>query len=63
MSVVEAPPTQSETPERSPGRSLGAFLRESEIDTRMVGMVVVLLVIWIGFHLISGGTFLTPRNL
>ena len=63
MSVVEAPPTQSETPEQSPGRSLGAFLRDSEIDTRMVGMIVVLLVIWIGFHIISGGTFLTPRNL
>jgi D-xylose transport system permease protein len=29
----------------------------------MVGMVVVLVVIWIGFHIISGGTFLTPRNL
>lgn len=63
MSVVEARPTQSETPERSPGRSLGSFLRDSEIDTRMVGMIVVLLVIWIGFHIISGGTFLTPRNL
>jgi D-xylose transport system permease protein len=29
----------------------------------MVGMMVVLVVIWIGFHIISGGTFLTPRNL
>jgi D-xylose transport system permease protein len=26
-------------------------------------MVGLLLVIWIGFHLMSGGTFLTPRNL
>jgi D-xylose transport system permease protein len=63
MSVVEAPPTQAATPERSPGRSIGSFLRDSEIDTRMVGMGVVLVVIWIGFHIISGGTFLTPRNL
>jgi len=63
MSVVEAPPTQATTTERSPSRSLGSFLRDSEIDTRMVGMVVVLVVIWIGFHIISGGTFLTPRNL
>ena len=63
MSVVEAPPTQLETTERSPGRSVGSFLRDSEIDTRMVGMMVVLVVIWIGFHIISGGTFLTPRNL
>jgi D-xylose transport system permease protein len=26
-------------------------------------MVVALLVIWVGFHILSGGTFLTPRNL
>ena len=63
MSVVEAPPTQTEAPEESPRRSLGAFLRDNEIDTRMVGMIVVLLVIWIGFNIISGGTFITPRNL
>ena len=63
MSVVEAPPSEPQATERSPGRSLGSFLRDSEIDTRMVGMLVVLLVIWIGFHIISGGTFLTPRNL
>ena len=63
MSVVEAAPAQSETPERSPSRSLGSFLRDSEIDTRMVGMIVVLVVIWVGFNIISGGTFLTPRNL
>ncbi|MCQ0988774.1 sugar ABC transporter permease [Jiella marina] len=39
------------------------FLRATEIDTRMLGMVGALLVIWIGFHILSGGTFLTPRNL
>lgn len=34
-----------------------------EIDTRLFGMFVALLVIWIGFHFWTGGTFLTPRNL
>ncbi len=63
MSVVEAPPTQTESLEESPRRSFGAFLRDNEIDTRMVGMIVVLLVIWVGFNIISGGTFITPRNL
>lgn len=29
----------------------------------MLGMVGLLLVIWVGFHIMSGGTFLTPRNL
>ena len=63
MSVVEAPPTQPETLEESPRRFLGAFLRDNEIGTRMVGMVAVLLAIWVAFHFLSGGTFITPRNL
>ena len=38
-------------------------MRDNEIDTRMVGMIGVLLAIWVIFHIISGGTFITPRNL
>ncbi len=63
MSVVEASPALPETVEPGPRRSVGSFLRDNEIDTRMVGMILVLLVIWVGFHLLSGGTFITPRNL
>jgi D-xylose transport system permease protein len=29
----------------------------------MAGMIALLLVIWVAFHFLSGGTFLTPRNL
>ncbi|MCT7377355.1 sugar ABC transporter permease [Chelativorans salis] len=39
------------------------FLKATELDTRMLGMLGALAVIWIGFHLLSGGLFLTPRNL
>ena len=44
------------------------FLRATEIDTRMLGMIGALLLIWIGFHfygLFANGfaAFLTPRNL
>jgi D-xylose transport system permease protein len=44
------------------------FLRATEIDTRLLGMVGALLLIWIGFHIYGelfrgGGAFLTPRNL
>ncbi|MBA3447500.1 MAG: sugar ABC transporter permease [Pseudaminobacter sp.] len=39
------------------------FLQATELDTRMLGMVGALLIIWVGFHLLSGGLFLTPRNL
>src|ERR1700730_15954279 len=44
------------------------FLRATEVDTRRLGMIGALALIWIGFHLYtviaSGeGLFLTPRNL
>ncbi len=38
-------------------------MREIEFDPRMIGMVVALSLIWIGFNWLSGGAFLTPRNL
>lgn len=34
-----------------------------EIDERLIGMVVSLIVIWVGFHILSDGKFITPRNL
>jgi D-xylose transport system permease protein len=45
------------------GGGLGGLIRATEIDTRMLGMVGALLVIWVVFHVLSGGIFLTPRNL
>jgi D-xylose transport system permease protein len=52
------------------------FLRATEIDTRMLGMVAALLVIWFGFEIgtyfranqvnpdsLLGGYFLSPRNI
>jgi D-xylose transport system permease protein len=44
------------------------FLRATEVDTRMLGMIGALMLIWVGFHyygLIFNdfGAFLTPRNL
>src|SRR5438876_599622 len=38
-------------------------LRRLEVDTRLFGMVAALALIWIGFNVLSGGTFLTARNL
>jgi D-xylose transport system permease protein len=34
-----------------------------EIDERLLGMVASLVVIWIGFDIVSDGKFITPRNL
>jgi D-xylose transport system permease protein len=37
--------------------------RKLELDLRLIGMVAALAVIWVGFDVLSGGAFLTPRNL
>jgi D-xylose transport system permease protein len=34
-----------------------------EVDPRLFGMLIALLVIWIVFNIWSGGTFMSPRNL
>ena len=44
------------------------FLKATELDTRLIGMVGALALIWVGFHLYGAlvndfGAFLTPRNL
>ncbi len=48
-----------------PGRlhPLAVFLKATELDTRMLGLIGALLLIWIAFHVLSGGLFFTPRNL
>ncbi|MDR7034074.1 sugar ABC transporter permease [Mesorhizobium sp. BE184] len=43
--------------------AVGRFLQATELDTRMLGMVAALIIIWVGLHILSGGLFLTPRNL
>ncbi len=47
---------------------LRRLMRATEVDTRMIGMIGALLLIWVGFHaytyISSGeGLFMTPRNL
>src|SRR2546423_14276841 len=46
-----------------PRRSIRSLLASTEIDTRLLGMVFALAIIWIGFNILSGGLFLTARNL
>lgn len=45
------------------GNPIRRFLTATEIDTRLLGMIGALLLIWAGFHVMSGGLFITPRNL
>ncbi len=43
--------------------TLRSLLTATEIDTRMLGMILALALIWVGFNVMSGGLFLTSRNL
>ena len=56
-------PTLSRGSVMDRARSARAVLRGAELDTRLLGMIVALAVIWVGFHLLSNGNFITPRNL
>jgi D-xylose transport system permease protein len=58
--MKQAPPQHARAGRLHP---LKLFLKATELDTRMLGMVGALLLIWIAFHVLSGGLFLTPRNL
>src|SRR5271163_2926110 len=60
-----APSATSAAPNESAIRRL---LRATEVDTRMLGMIGALALIWIGFNIITWaqngeGLFLSPRNL
>ena len=44
-------------------RSARSVLAAIEVDTRLLGMIGALAVIWIFFNIVSGGNFLTARNL
>lgn len=63
-STPTAPNDAGPPPGDDRGRSsIGNLLRVAEIDTRLLGMIGALIVIWVGFNILSDGTFLTPRNL
>ena len=67
MSPAMTDMKMTDTPNTDAG-PVKRFLRATEIDTRLLGMVGALLLIWIGFHLTGHfkngfAAFLTPRNL
>src|SRR5512134_2481983 len=61
--MIEARPASSTATTAKPARSWRDVVASTEIDTRLFGMLLGLGVIWIGFHILSGGDFLTARNL
>jgi D-xylose transport system permease protein len=61
MTQVAAP--SESTGRDSPPRSIRSIFSALELDTRLLGMVVALAIIWVFFNVISDGKFLTARNL
>lgn len=65
--------TGSQNPAMAEEGAVGRFLRATEIDPRMLGMLAAMFLIWAAIDIYSGilrpsdglfgGTFLTPRNL
>ena len=46
-----------------PEKARRGFLKTLELDTRLLGMIGAFVVLAIAFDLITGGRFLTPRNI
>jgi len=58
------PEAQPAPPEERGKRSLRELFRSAEVDTRLLGMLAALAIIWILFQIITPNhTFLTPRNM
>jgi D-xylose transport system permease protein len=47
----------------TPQRTIRSLMLSMEVDMRLLGMAAALAIIWVGFNFMSGGTFLTARNL
>jgi D-xylose transport system permease protein len=60
IGMTPSPPTTAPPPRARSWRSL---LTATEVDTRLLGMVVAIAAIWIAFNILTGGDFLTARNL
>jgi len=60
VEVTGAPTQRAEPPSAN---IISRFMQATEIDPRLLGMIIALVIIGLGFQFASGGVFLTPRNL
>src|SRR5438445_5180365 len=63
MTQATSIPRAEAVPQPRTPRDFQSLWRSMEIDSRLLGMIAALAIIWLGFHILSGGLFLTPRNL
>jgi D-xylose transport system permease protein len=63
MADVTAPAPAPAQAQPVSGTSLRRLLGATEIDLRLFGMLLALIGILVGFHIMSGGTFIRPANM
>ena len=61
--MTQSPGVVSSPAPEPQSRSVRSLLSSFEVDTRLLGMIGALAVIWVFFNIVSGGSFITPRNL
>jgi D-xylose transport system permease protein len=62
--VAEAAPIPGQTQAQPPARtSIRGLFAQTEIDLRLFGMLVALVVILVTFHILSGGKLIQPTNM
>jgi D-xylose transport system permease protein len=64
MTTTETTPDAPAVPVPPPkSKVFKGAIESAEVDTRLLGMLAALVVIWVAFNVLSGGDFLTARNL
>ena len=61
--MAEASAIPNKVTTSAPRPSVKSIISSAEVDARLLGLIGALIIIWIGFDIMSGGLFLTPRNL
>src|SRR5688572_28875588 len=61
-SVTPSSPSVGERLRQLPESGRG-LARAADVDTRLLGLLAALAIIWIGFNITTDGSFLTARNL
>ena len=62
--VADVAPVPGQTQAQPPVRtSVRGLFAQTEIDLRLFGMLLALVVILVTFHILSGGTLIQPTNM
>ena len=61
--VADATPVPGQASPPAPRTSIRGLFAQTEIDLRLFGMLIALIVILLTFHVLSGGKLISPTNM